>query len=254
MTNEDRSPPKAEDRKGFSMKRLLPLAIFVLLIGVVYVSGVGDYLSFTALRENLELLQTFVARNTVLALLALVAFYALGTAVSLPAMSVVTIASGVIFGLWLGLLGVLLGATLGATLIFSVVRTSLGDPLRVKVRPWLGKFERGFQKDEFNYLLALRLVPVFPFWVLNIAPALLGMRLRNYVMATALGIIPGTFVFVWVGKGAAETVRLGGKVDATELLFQPHVIGPLAGLALLSLIPVVVRKLRGRPIDKPSNS
>ncbi|GER06183.1 TVP38/TMEM64 family protein [Iodidimonas muriae] len=254
MPNSLNSTQDNKKAKGFSVRRILPIVILAAVIAAVYASGVGDYVSFAALSENLDMLQSFVAENTVVALLVLVLFYAVGTAVSLPAMGIVSIASGVIFGLWLGFFGVLMGATLGATAIFLIVRTSLGDALRTKVGPWLGKFESGFQKDAFNYLLALRLVPVFPFWVLNIAPALLGVRLKSYVAATALGIIPGTFVFVWVGKGAAETIRLGNKVDATELLFQPHVIGPLVGLALLSLIPVILRKVRGgRSVGTPIN-
>jgi len=249
MTDDNSTPPPdtVEKRKPGMLRRLWPLALLLGVVAAVYFSGATDYLSYEALREHLSTLQGFVASHTALAFLALVVVYAIGTALSLPAMSVVTVASGLIYGLALGFAGVLLGAVIGATAIFVIVRTSLGDPLREKVRPWLGRFERGFQKDEFNYLLALRLVPVFPFWVLNIAPALLGMKLRNYVLSTALGIIPGTFVYVWVGKGAAQTIKLGGRVDPAALLFEPHIIGPLVGLALLSLLPVLLKRLRKAP-------
>lgn len=234
--------PIASGKRRSIAKRLLPLAIVAVLVLAVYLSGVTDYISFASLRENLGLLQAFVGEHALLSVLLLVLFYALGTALSLPAMSVVTIAAGVVFGLWLGFLGVLLGATIGASAIFLLVRTALGDALRKRVGPWLGTFEKGFQKDEFHYLLALRLVPVFPFWVLNIAPALFGMRLRNFALATFLGIIPGSFVFVWIGRGAAETIALGGQVNASELFFKPHIIGPMIGLAALALVPVLLRK------------
>ena len=249
MMNETPTPSSktAENKSPSMLRRLWPLAALLAIAAAVYFSGATDYLSYAALRDHLATLQGFVATHTILAFLALVVVYATGTALSLPAMSVVTVASGLIYGLALGFVGVLLGAVIGATAIFVIVRTSLGDPLREKVRPWLGRFERGFQKDEFNYLLALRLVPVFPFWVLNIAPALLGMKLRTYVLSTALGIIPGTFVYVWVGKGAAQTIKLGGRVDPAALLFEPHIIGPLVGLALLSLLPVLLKRLRKAP-------
>lgn len=240
-------PDRNEGRKpGGLLRRLVPLALLAGLFLLFYLSGAVDYLSFESLRSNLDLLQQFVDRHAALSLLLFVGFYALGTALSLPAMSVVTVAAGVVFGLWVGFLGVLIGATIGASAIFLMVRTALADSLRRRVGPWLARFEQGFREDEFHYLLALRLVPVVPFWVLNIAPALLGMRLRNYVVATVLGIIPGSFVYVWIGRGAAVTIRLGGTVDLSDLLFRPHVIGPMIGLALLSILPVLVRKLRGR--------
>jgi len=256
MNENSETSPQAEGiaRKSL-LRRFWPLAALLLIVAAVYFSGATEYLSYEALRENLAVLQEFVGSHTILAFLALVLMYAVGTALSLPAMSVVTVAAGLIYGLALGFAGVMLGAVIGATGIFLIVQTSLGDALRVKVRPWLGRFERGFQQDEFNYLLALRLVPVFPFWVLNIAPALLGMKPRNYVISTALGIIPGTFVYVWVGKGAAQTIKLGERVDPAALLFEPHIIGPLIGLALLSLAPVVLRRLRKTPVveDNPDS-
>jgi len=235
------------------MRRLVPLGALAAIVAAVYWSGAADYLSYEALRRHLSDLQAFVAGHAVLAFLALVLVYAAGTALSLPAMSVVTVAAGLVYGVWVGFLGVWIGAVLGASAIFLIVRTSLGDALRRKARPWIGRFERGFQKDEFNYLLALRLVPIFPFWVLNIAPALLGMKTRNYVLSTALGILPGTFVYVWVGHGAAETVRLGGRVDPARLLFEPHIFGPILGLAALALLPVILRRLRKVPAIEADN-
>lgn len=244
----DGTAPEARGKRGI-LRRFLPLLLLLAAALAVWFSGLTDYLSFATLREHLGELQDFVAGNRLVALLLLIAIYGTGTALSLPAMSLLTISAGVIFGLWAGFLGVWIGASLGATAIFLVVRTSLGDALRRKAGPWLRKLEEGFRKDEFNYLFALRLVPIFPFWVLNIAPALLGMKLRNYVAATAGGIIPGTFVYVWVGKGAAETIRLGGEVNPAELLFRIHIIGPIIALALLALVPVLMRKVaaaRGR--------
>ncbi len=226
--------------------RWLPLALFLAALSALYLSGAGEYVSFAALRANLDALQAFIAAHRLVALFLLVVIYAGLAAFSFPAMSLVSVAAGLLFGLWLGFLGVFLGAVIGATALFLIVRTALGDALRRKAGPWLTRFERGFRADEFHYLLALRLIPVFPFWVVNIAPALLGMRPRNFILATAIGIIPGTFVYVWVGEGAAETIRLGGSVDPARLLLEPQILGPLIALALLSLLPVALRRWRRR--------
>ena len=234
------------------LRRWLPLALFLAALLALYLSGAGEYISFATLRTNLDTLQGFIAAHRLVSLLLLVVLYAGLAAFSFPAMSLVSVAAGLLFGLWTGFVGVFLGAVTGATALFLIVRTALGDALRRRAGPWLARFERGFRKDEFHYLLALRLIPVFPFWVVNIAPALLGMRLRNFILATAIGIIPGTFVYVWVGQGAAETIRLGGAVDPAQLLLQPHILGPLIALALLSLLPVALRRWRTRVgIDDP---
>ncbi len=228
------------------LHRWLPLALFLAALSALYLSGAGEYISFATLRANLDALQAFIAAHRLISHLLLILVYAGLAAFSFPAMSLVSVAAGLLFGLWLGFLGVFVGAVTGATALFLIVRTALGDALRKKAGPWLARFERGFRADEFHYLLALRLIPVFPFWVVNIAPALLGMRPRNFILATAVGIIPGTFVYVWVGQGAAETIRLGGTVDPAQLLLQPRIFGPLVALALLSLLPVVLRRWRAR--------
>ncbi|RMD90157.1 MAG: TVP38/TMEM64 family protein [Alphaproteobacteria bacterium] len=236
--------PGDERASQGAWRRWFPLAVFLLLLALAYLSGLYRYLSFATLREHLDSLQAMIAAHRFVAVVALVVFYAILAAFSFPAMSLVTIAAGMLFGLWTGFLAVVVGASIGATLLFLIVRTALGDSLRRKAGPWLARFESGFQADEFHYLLALRLIPVFPFWVVNIAPAILGMRLRNFVLATMLGIIPGTFVYVWVGVGAAETIRLGGTVDPSAMLREPQILGPLVALAILALLPVLVRRWR----------
>ena len=127
----------------------------------------------------------------------------------------------------------MIGATLGATAIFLAARAGLGG-LAQRAGRFVGKLEAGFRADAFNYLLVLRLVPIFPFWLVNLVPALVGVRLPTYVLATFLGIIPGTFVFASLGNG------LGSLVEEPDLaiLFKPSVLLPIIGLALLALVPV----------------
>ena len=125
--------------------------------------------------------------------------------------------------------------------LFLIARTALGDVLRAKAGPFLAKMEEGFRENALSYLLVLRLIPLFPFWLVNLVPAFLGVSTIHYVIGTFFGIIPGTFVFASVGNG------LGALLDAGEdpnlgIIFQPEVLGPLVALALLSLLPVLYKR------------
>jgi len=158
-------------------------------------------------------------------------------AFSVPGALIATLTGGFLFGTLSGGLYTIVGATIGATIVFLAARTALGDLLRAKAGPGIRKMEEGFAKNAFSYLLVLRLVPLFPFFLVNLAPAFLGVRLRTYVVATFFGVIPGTFVFASVGNG------LGAVFDSGEdpnlgIIFQPEVLLPILGLAALSLVPV----------------
>ena len=151
-----------------------------------------------------------------------------------------------LFGLLLGKLLVVIGATLGATIIFLVARSALGDTLREKAGPRVRKMEEGFREDALNYLLVLRLIPIFPFWLVNIVPAVLGVALSTYVLGTAIGIIPGSFVYASVGNGLGAVFDAGQSPDL-GIIFSPEIILPIVGLAILAILPVLYKKLRGRP-------
>jgi uncharacterized membrane protein YdjX (TVP38/TMEM64 family) len=149
------------------------------------------------------------------------------------------------FGSMLGTVLVVIAATLGATLVFLIAKTALGDPLRAKAGPFLKRMEAGFQEDALNYLLVLRLIPLFPFWIVNLVPAFLGVPLRTYVLATVVGIIPGSFVFASVGAGIGSVLDSGQEFSPASVL-TPQIVIALVGLAVLALLPVVYRKLKGR--------
>ncbi len=232
-------------RAGRLARRLAPLALLGVAAGLVFGLGLDDYLSFDALRENRAWLTGFVAQNMVAAALAFMALYALATAVSLPGGAILSIAGGFLFGPLLGTTWIVIGATLGATAVFLMARTALGDSLRAKAGPALRKMEAGFQDNALSYLLVLRLVPLFPFFLVNLVPAFLGVRLGTYVIGTFVGIIPGAFVFAIAGAG------LGSVFDSAEdfspaSVLTPEVIAALAGLAVLALIPVAYKKLKSR--------
>lgn len=169
--------------------------------------------------------------------------YAAAVAACLPIALWITLALGFAFGtVWGGILSVL-GGTLGAALTFAVTRTSLGRPLRQWAGPWLRRAERGFQDGMWGYLLAVRLVPVMPAWITNTVPALLGVPLGVFLVTTALGIAPATFVLASVGAGLATVFAHEGKIDL-EIMTDVMVLGPLVAIALLALIPMTWRHLR----------
>ena len=175
------------------LKRLWPLLALVGLAAVVVAMGWHQYLSLEHLAANRESLRTLLHEHYVLALAAFTALYAVTVALSIPGGVVLTIAGGFLFG-WLvgGALSVV-GATIGATAVFLVARSALRDVLVAKAGPKLQRFTDGFREDALSYMLFLRLVPVFPFWLVNLAPGLLGVSFGTYVLTTFIGIIPGTF-------------------------------------------------------------
>lgn len=224
------------------MTRLIPLGVVALLLAAFFYFGLNEYFTLDALRENRAALQQFVAANYWQAILLFIAIYALAVAVSFPGASFMTIAGGLLFGLW-GTIPTVVAATLGATGIFLIARSAFGESLRKAAGGYVDKFEQGFKEGEFSYLLTLRLIPAFPFWVVNIVPALLNANLGKYVAATFLGIIPGTFVFTSIGNGAAAAFDAGQDVQLTGVMTKPEILLPILGLIALSLMPVIYRRL-----------
>ncbi len=226
--------------------RLLTAALAVAAIALVLnFTGALDYLTFAALSEHREWLVRQVDALGLAAPLVFILVYALCTALSLPTGLLLSMVGGFLFGtLWGGLFNVV-GATLGSTLLFLAARTVLGDVLRARAGPFLQKLEAGFRDNELSYMLVLRLVPLFPFWLVNLAPAFLGVRTSTFVGGTFVGIIPGALVFAGVGTGLGAILARGGTPNGSALL-QPQVILPIMGLAALALVPVVLKRLRRR--------
>ncbi len=241
MSNITMSPASAGWTRR--LRKLAPVAAIAAAFAAVFAIGLDDYLSFQALRENREVLMQYVADNAALSVVIFIAVYAATTTLSLPGGAILTIAGGFLFGAVFGSLWVVIGATLGATGVFLAARSAFGQSLRAKAGPWLKKMEDGFNQNALSYLLVLRLVPIFPFFVVNLVPALVGVPLRTYVLATVIGIIPGSFVFASVGAG------LGSVFDSMQdfspaAALTPEVITALVGLALLSLVPVGYKILK----------
>jgi uncharacterized membrane protein YdjX (TVP38/TMEM64 family) len=223
---------------------MLPLLVLGAGLVAFFALGLGEYLSFETLRQNRTWLLQQVEASAARAALAYMGVYILVVAFSLPGGAIMTITGGFLFGQWLGTAYVIVAATIGASVVFLAARTALGDLLRGRAGPFLQKMEAGFREDALSYMLVLRLVPAFPFFIVNLVPAFLGVRLRDFVIATIVGIIPATFVYASVGAGLGSIFD-DGELSAGDILTPEIVIG-LLGLAALALLPVAYKKLKAR--------
>jgi uncharacterized membrane protein YdjX (TVP38/TMEM64 family) len=215
--------------------------------------GLERYLSIDALRQHRSVLRAWVETSGLLAALVFMAIYIVTVAFSLPGATILTIAGGFLFGSVWGTVLVIISATLGATVLFSIARTTLGDVLRAKARAWLPRLEAGFRQHALSYLLVLRLVPLFPFFVINLVPAFLGVPISTFILGTFLGIIPGTFVYATVGAGLGSVFDAGGTFSLRGVL-TPQIVIALVGLAVLAMIPVVYKKLTAQRGAQPGVS
>jgi uncharacterized membrane protein YdjX (TVP38/TMEM64 family) len=240
-TTAEHGPAPAK-LKPLTLRRLWPLAVLIIAIVLCFAFGGPEYLSFDALRENRAWLVQAVADRPVLSAVCFVALYVLAVALSIPWATFLTVFGGFLFGQVTGAVLTVVGATLGATAVFLIAKTTLGDALRARAGPWLKRMEQGFAEGALSYMLVLRLVPVFPFFVVNLVPAFIGVPLWTYVLATFLGIIPGSFVFASVGAGLGKVFDAGGSFSPGDAL-TPEIWTGLAGLALLSLLPVIYRRV-----------
>ena len=239
------------------LRRWGPILVVIALMAGAYLLGLGELVNLSNLIKQREALGQFVSENLIYAALLYFALYVLMTAISFPGASALSISAGLIFGWVLAGTLTVFSATIGATIVFWVAQTSFGDTLKDKAGPMLGKMIEGFKDNGFQYLLTLRLVPIFPFWAVNIVPGLLSMRTVPYVAATFIGIIPGTFAFSYLGSGLDSVIAEQEKVNpgcASEgtcaiepsALVTKELLLALFFLGALSLVPIVLKNLRGR--------
>lgn len=222
-------------RPASRLARAWPLLALLALLAAAWGSGLTRFLSFEALAEHRAALDAWVGASPALAAAAYVLAYVVVVALSLPGGAVMTLAGGLLFGPWLGAALAVGGATLGACALFLAARSALAPLVAGRAAGLLDKVRPGLERDGFFYLLTLRLVPVVPFWLANLAPALLGMPFGAYAAATAIGILPGTAVFAGIGAGLGDILAAGGRPDLSVLL-SPSILLPLLGLAALSLL------------------
>lgn len=265
--------PIPADRKptapaGVRVTRLLPLGLIVLASATVALVIWHQHLDAAAVLARRDAIAAFVAANRWAALASFAGLYAVAAALSLPCGALLTITGGVIFGGLAGGVAALVGATLGGTAIFLIARSALGGWLVRRAGQRAEAIAAGFCADAFNYVLFLRLVPVFPFWLVNLVSALCGVRLAVFVAASAIGMIPATFAFAYFGAGLASAiaaqapayracVAAGGTHCARgfdpSAAATPQLIVALAVLAVLALLPVAVKRYKaGRAASERS--
>ena len=218
-----------------NIKRFVPIAILGLGLGLAIFFDIDRFLSFEVVGDYYGQLKTYIEEQFILSLLVFGLVYATLVAFSVPGATVLSLMYGALLGTWLSGSLVVISATIGATLIFLAARYALQDILRQRAGPWLNKMSKGFNDNATSYMLFLRLVPAFPFFVVNLVPAFMGVNLRVYVLTTFFGIMPGTFVFASIGSGIGYVLEQG-KTPDLSVLSSPEVLMPLAALGLLSLV------------------
>jgi len=224
------------------LKRFLPVLVIIIAIVSFFALDLGQYLSFDALAEHRHALSQQVTMHPIMASLLYISIYILVVALSLPGGMVMTLSGGFLFGAVWGTSMAVTGATLGATILFLIAKTSLGDFLLAKAGNTVKKLQAGFEEDVWSYMFILRVVPIFPFFLVNLAPAFLGVPLRIYVLATFFGIIPATFVYALAGSGLGKVFEQGKSFSAASIL-TPEMTGAFLGLGLLALVPVIYKRL-----------
>lgn len=233
--------------KKTGLARYIPVLVIAVALAAFFAADLDRYFSLDALRDNRAALNAWVAASPLRALAIFILAYAGAVAISFPGASILTVFGGFMFGLALGVPAIVFAATLGAAVIFLVSRSALGDLLKGRVGGSLGQMEKGFRENELSYMFVLRLAPVFPFWAVNIAAGLLGVSLRNFILGTSIGIIPGSFVYASIGNAAGAAFDAGEEVSLAGILLQPETLIPIGGLALLSLAPIAVKRFRKKP-------
>ena len=256
-TTHNGCPPAANtkaDRAAsrFTLRRLVPVGVLIAGLVLAYCLGATDFLSFNTLHVHRDELQGLVADNPVLSVAVFMLIYIAVVALSLPAGSILTIVGGFLFGVTAGTVYVVAAATLGALIVYLAARYAFYDYMRAKAGHAIRKMQDGFAEDALSYLMVLRLVPIFPFWLVNLVPALLGGKIRAFLLGTLIGIIPGTFVYVSIGDGLGALFDQG-KTPDFGIIFEPRILTPIIGLAILALIPVAYKKYRKHKAGSPAS-
>jgi uncharacterized membrane protein YdjX (TVP38/TMEM64 family) len=263
MTVLQRSAAKGTDGSVVRarLRRFAPVAVVVLAMVAVFATGAHHQVSLETLVKHRMTIDVFITAHGIAAVAAYMAIYIVAVALSIPGSLFLTITGGILFGVALGGIATVISATVGATIIFLIAKGACGESLVRRAGPLACKLVDGFKADAFNYLLFLRLVPAFPFFLVNLVPALVGVRLPTFVAATFIGIIPAVFAFTFLGSGLDSVIAAqegiyracveAGRSDCQiyfniGMIATPRLLASLATLGVIALIPVIVKRLRAR--------
>ena len=226
---------KPESARG----KILIAVLFAAAIGAFFYFDLKQYLSLDALKSNRDSLLAFTDLHYATAVALFIGVYVVQTAFSLPGGAIMTLAGGFLFGSILGTIFVNIGATTGAMLAFLVARYLLRDWVERKFGNRLGPIQEGFANNAFSYLMTLRLIPLFPFFLVNLVSGLTRVNVGTYAAATSLGIIPGSFVYAYAGRQL-------GTINSLAEIASPRVLLAFTLLGLLALVPIVYRKFTSK--------
>jgi uncharacterized membrane protein YdjX (TVP38/TMEM64 family) len=263
MTVQERTPAEAARAGTLSarLRRYAPIGVVVLAMVVVFATGAHRHVSLETLVKHRMAIEAFIRAHAIAAVAAYMAIYIVVVALSIPGSLILTVSGGILFGLVVGGIAAVIGATTGATIIFLVAKSACGESLVRRAGPLGCKLAEGFKADAFNYLLFLRLVPAFPFFLVNLVPALVGVKLATFVAATLIGIIPGALAFTFLGTGLDSVIAAqesiyraclaAGRTDCEihfniGMIATPRLLASLATLGVIALIPVALKRLRAR--------
>ena len=224
-------------------KYIIPLSI--VIIAIVGFALLRDYLSYETLRNNHESLVNFKNENYWVTVIIFIISYITLVTFALPGSPIASLTGGFLFGLAFGTFLNVTAAATGATLIFLAAKNGFGNKLTQRIDASEGsirKIRDGIKRDEISYLFLIRLIPIIPFAVANLVPALFGVSLRNFFFTTYIGIIPGGLVFTWLGSGLSEIFKQNEEPNFS-IIFEIYVIGPILCLCLLSFLPIILKKL-----------
>jgi len=241
----DSPSPRDARSAGLPWPRIALAALFASVVVAFFALGGHRYLALDAVKANRDALLAFTQQHYAAALAIAFAVYVAVTAFSLPGGLAMSLAVGFLFGRWVGTVLVVIAATIGATIVFVAARYVFADAARRKLGALGERINAGFNEGAFNYLLFLRLVPLFPFFLVNLAPAFTTVPLSTYVLATLVGIVPGTFVFVNLGQTL-------GRIESVRGLVSVETLAAFALLGLFALVPVALRRMRARGDTPPA--
>lgn len=221
------------------LKKTVIISMLVILILILRFSTIGDLIDLQRVTESRTQIKLWVNETGFIAILTYILIYILTVALSIPGAAILTMTGGFLFGPYLAALYINLGATTGAIINFLVARYLIGKSFQQKYRSQLAKFNRELDCNGVNYLLSLRLIPVFPFFLINILAGLTNINFKTFIWTTAIGIIPVSFIYAYLGFA-------GGTMGESDSLLTNEILLALTLLGVLALLPVVVKKVRSR--------
>jgi len=230
---------ETKSNPSFPWMKLLVLLVLIGGFASFLILGGDQYLNFTTIKANRNLFRTYTENHYWVMLFTVGIIYTLSTAFSIPAATVLSLVTGFLFGRWVGMTIIIFSATLGATFVFLAARYLFSEAAQRRMGTIGKKIVSNFHENDFNYLLFLRLVPLFPFWLVNLVPAFTPIKVRTYVLATAMGITPGCFVYTNLGQSL-------GSIDSADHLLSMQTLSAFLLLGIFALIPVVIKKFRLR--------